>query len=56
MKVGSVAKRDNETNDAELPTFCFCGIEPKAGMHCTNVTPNRLPLECAQFLQSVASW
>ena len=32
----------------------FCGIEPKAGVHFTKVTPNRSSPEFAEFLKSVA--
>ena len=32
----------------------FCGIEPKAGVHFTKVTPDRSSPEFADFIQSIA--
>ena len=40
MKPGSVAKRDNEYERCGTANV-FCGVEPKAGVHFTRVTPNR---------------
>jgi transposase len=53
MKPGSVAKRDNEYERCGTANV-FCGIEPKAGVHFTKVTPNRSSPEFAEFLKSVA--
>jgi transposase len=53
MKPGSVAKRDNEYERCGTANV-FCGIEPKAGVHFTKVTPNRSSPEFAEFLQSIA--
>ncbi len=52
MKPGSVAKRDNEYERGGTANV-FCGIEPKAGVHFTKVTPNRSSPEFADFLQSI---
>jgi hypothetical protein len=38
MKPGSVAKQDNEYERGGTANV-FCGIEPKAGVHFTKVTP-----------------
>jgi len=53
MKPGSVAKRDNEYKRCGTANV-FCGVEPKAGVHFTKVTPTRSAPEFADFLQSVA--
>lgn len=53
MKPGSVAKRDNEYERCGTANV-FCGIEPKAGVHFTKVTPNRSSPEFAEFLKSIA--
>jgi transposase len=52
MKPGSVAKRDNEYERNGTATV-FCGIEPKAGVHFTKVTPNRSSPQFADFIQSI---
>ncbi len=52
MKPGSVAKRDNEYERCGTANV-FCGIEPKAGVHFTKVTPNRSSPEFAEFLKSI---
>lgn len=54
MKPGSVAKRDNEYERCGTANV-FCGIEPKAGVHFTKVTPNRSSPEFAEFLKSIAA-
>lgn len=54
MKPGSVAKRDNEYERCGTANV-FCGIEPKAGIHFTKVTPNRSSPQFADFLQSIAN-
>jgi transposase len=53
MKPGRVAKRDNEYERCGTANV-FCGIEPKAGVHFTKVTPNRSSPEFAEFLKSIA--
>jgi hypothetical protein len=40
IKPGSIAKQDNEYERCGTPNV-FCGIEPKAGIHFTKVTPDR---------------
>lgn len=54
MKPGSVAKRDNEYERCGTAN-AFCGIEPKAGVHFTKVTPTRSSPEFADFIQSIAN-
>src|ERR1035437_9699310 len=54
MKRGSVAKRDSEYERAGTANV-FCGVEPKAGVHFTKVTPNRSSPEFADFIQSIAA-
>jgi transposase len=53
MKPGSVAKRDCEYQRRGTANV-FCGIEPKAGVHFTKVTPTRSSPEFADFLLSIA--
>lgn len=53
MKPGGVARRDNEYERCGTANV-FCGVEPRAGVHFTKVTPNRSSPEFAQFLKSVA--
>jgi transposase len=53
MKPGSVAKRDSEYQRCGTANV-FCGIEPKAGVHFTKVTPNRSSPEFADFIESIA--
>jgi len=54
MKPGSVAKRDYEYKRCGTANV-FCGIEPKAGVHFTRVTPTRSAAEFADFIRSVAA-
>ena len=54
MKPGSVAKRDNEYKRCGTANL-FCGIEPKAGVHFTKVTPNRSSPEFEDFIESIAN-
>ncbi len=49
MKPGRVAKRDNEYERGGTANV-FCGIEPKAGVHFTKVTPNRSSPAFAAFI------
>lgn len=53
MKPGRVARRDNEYERCGTANV-FCGVEPKAGVHFTKVTPNRSSPEFAEFLKSIA--
>lgn len=53
MKPGSVAKRDSEYERCGTANV-FCGVEPKAGLHFTKVTPNRSSPEFADFLKGIA--
>lgn len=50
---GQTAKRDYEYQRCGTANS-FCGVEPKAGVHFTKITPNRQAREFADFLQSVA--
>ena len=54
MKPGSVAKRDSEYERCGIANV-FCGIEPRAGVHFTKVTPTRSSPEFADFIQSIAN-
>ena len=54
MKPGSVAKRDSEYERCGTANV-FCGIEPRAGVHFTKVTPTRASPEFADFIQSIAN-
>ena len=54
MKPGSVAKRDSEYQRCGTANV-FGGIEPKAGVHFTRVTPNRSSPEFADFIESIAN-
>lgn len=53
MKPGQVVRRDNEYERCGTANG-FCGIEPKAGVHFTKVTPNRSSPEFAEFRKSIA--
>lgn len=53
MKPGSVAKLDSEYKRCGTANV-FCGVEAKAGIHFTKVTPTRSGAEFANFLQSIA--
>jgi DDE superfamily endonuclease len=55
MKPGTVARRDNEYERCGTANV-FCGVEPKAGVHFTKVTPNRSSPEFAEFLKSIADY
>ena len=48
-----VARRDYEYKRCGTADV-FCGIEPKAGVHFTKVTPTRSSPEFADFLLSIA--
>jgi hypothetical protein len=53
MQPGHVARRDYEYKRCGTANV-FCGIEPKAGVHFTNVTPTRSSAEFADFLLEIA--
>lgn len=53
MRPGRVARRDYEYERRGTANV-FCGIEPKAGIHFTKVTPTRSSPEFADFLFEVA--
>src|SRR5205823_5234037 len=52
MKPGSVAKRDYEYKRCGTANV-FCGVESKAGVHCTEVTPTRAGAELAEVLKKI---
>ena len=53
MQPGQVARRDYEYKRCGTANV-FCGIEPKAGVHFTKVTPTRSADEFADFLLEIA--
>jgi hypothetical protein len=53
MQPGQVARRDYEYERCGTANV-FCGIEPKAGVHFTKVTPTRSADEFADFLLEIA--
>jgi DDE superfamily endonuclease len=53
MQPGQVARRDYEYKRCGTANV-FCGIEPKAGVHFTKVTPTRSSAEFADFLLDIA--
>ena len=53
MQPGQVARRDYEYRRCGTANV-FCGIEPKAGVHFTKVTPTRSSDEFADFLLGIA--
>jgi hypothetical protein len=53
MQLGQVARRDYEYKRCGTANV-FCGIEPKAGVHFTKVTPTRSSPEFADFLLGIA--
>jgi hypothetical protein len=54
MRPGQLARRDYEYKRCGT-TNVFCGIEPKAGVHFTKVTPTRSSSEFADFLLQIAA-
>ena len=54
MQPGQVARRDYEYKRCGTANV-FCGIEPKAGIHFTKVTPTRSSPEFAAFILEVAA-
>jgi hypothetical protein len=53
MQPGQVARRDYEYKRCGTANV-FCGIEPKAEVHFTRVTPTRSSPEFADFLLRIA--
>ena len=49
MQPGQVARRDYEYERCGTANV-FCGIEPKAAVHFTKVTPTRASPEFADFI------
>jgi DDE superfamily endonuclease len=54
MQPGKVARRDYEYKRCGTANV-FCGIEPKAGVHFTKVTPTRSSPEFADFILEIAA-
>jgi hypothetical protein len=54
MQPGQVARRDYEYKRCGTANV-FCGIEPKAGVHFTKVTPTRSSPEFADFILDIAA-
>jgi hypothetical protein len=54
MQPGQVARRDYEYKRCGTANV-FCGIEPKAGVHFTKVTPTRSSPEFADFILEIAA-
>jgi hypothetical protein len=54
MQPGQVARRDYEYERCGTANV-FCGIEPKAGIHFTKVTPTRASPEFAEFILDIAA-
>ncbi len=54
MQPGQVARRDYEYERCGTANV-FCGIEPKAGVHFTKVTPTRASPEFADFILEIAA-
>jgi transposase len=54
LKPGRAARRDYEYKRCGTANV-FCGIEPKAGRHFTQVTPTRCSAEFADYLLEIAA-
>lgn len=54
IRPGRIARLDSEYR-REGTANVFCGVEPKAGRHFTQVTPNRCSPRFADFLVEIAS-
>src|SRR6266581_5596319 len=54
MQPGKVARREYEYKRCGTANV-FCGIEPKAGVHFTKVTPTRSSPEFADFILEIAT-
>lgn len=55
LQPGRVGRRDSEYKRWGTANV-FCGVEPKAGVHFTQVTPTRSAHELAGFLKSVVDF
>lgn len=55
LQPGRVERRDSEYKRCGTANV-FCGVEPKAGVHFTQVTPTRSAHELAGFLKSVVDF
>lgn len=55
LQPGRVGRRDSEYKRCGTANV-FCGVEPKAGVHFTQVTPTRSAHELAGFLKSVVDF
>ena len=55
LQPGQVARRDSEYQRCGTANI-FCGVEAKAGVHFTQVTPTRAARELAVFLKGVADF
>ncbi len=55
LQPGQVGRRDSEYKRCGTANV-FCGVEPKAGVHFTAVTPTRAAHELAGFLKSLADF
>ena len=53
MQPGQIGRRDYEYKRCGTANV-FCGIEPKAGLHFTQVTPTRSSPEFADFILEIA--
>src|SRR5437660_954103 len=54
MQPGEVSRRDYEYKRCGTANV-FCAVEPRAGVHFTQATPNRTASQFAGFLQSIAA-
>jgi hypothetical protein len=54
MRPGRIARRDCEYQRRGTAN-AFCSVEPKAGRHFTNVTPNRSAPQFADYLVEIAA-
>jgi DDE superfamily endonuclease len=52
MQPGQVARRDCEY-ERRGTANAFCGVEAKAGLHFTKITPNRSSMEFADYLVEI---
>jgi hypothetical protein len=55
IQPGHVARRDYEYKRCGTANV-FCGVEPKAGVHFTKVTPTRASPEFADFILEIAAF
>jgi hypothetical protein len=55
LRPGQVLRRDYEYKRRGTANV-FCGVEPKAGVHFTTVTPTRASPEFAEFLLDIVAY